>query len=334
MTRSLLLEAPRRHRLVEAETPSPGPYDAVVRVHAAGICGSDRELYEGTRPAQFRSYPVVPGHEWSGTVESVGGRGDPALIGTPVVGEGFRNCGGCERCRYGDTNLCAAGYDETGFTRPGGFAERLVLPARLLHRLEPDTDLTAAALLEPAAVAAAAVLRADVVPGCRVAVVGAGSLGTLAVQLLAGYSPRDLLAVDPRIARAETVRRGGATEVRTPEDAAGAEGTFDVVVETAGVAGSALAAARLARPGGTVVLAGIPGGPAHDLPPALVVGGQLTVTGVFGAPAWAWAHAVRCFAAGLLDLRAVITHELPLDGYGQALDLLGDPGTGKVVLRP
>lgn len=106
-----------------------------------------------------------------------------------TVAEGFRACGRCERCRYGETSLCTAGYDETGFTRPGAFADHLVVPARLLHPLADDADLRAAALLEPAAVVAAAVRAGTPEPGERIAVLGAGTLGLLAVQLLAAVSP-------------------------------------------------------------------------------------------------------------------------------------------------
>ncbi|MZE79986.1 alcohol dehydrogenase catalytic domain-containing protein, partial [Streptomyces sp. SID5475] len=136
---------PGAHRIVPAEPAPPGPGEALVRVYAAGVCGSDRELYEGTRAPGYVRYPVTPGHEWSGTVEAVGEGVDPGLVGRKTVGEGFRNCQACERCRAGETSLCTGGYDETGFTRPGAFADTLTLPARLLHVLAPDADLRAAA---------------------------------------------------------------------------------------------------------------------------------------------------------------------------------------------
>ncbi|MCG5219782.1 alcohol dehydrogenase catalytic domain-containing protein [Streptosporangium soli] len=330
MNRSVVLDGPGRHHMVKSEPPACGPGEALVRIAAAGICGSDRELYEGTRPAAFRRYPIVPGHEWSGTVVAVGPRADPALVGADVVGEGFRNCLTCDRCRAGESNLCSAGYDETGFTRPGAFADHLLLPARLLHVLTPGADLVAAALLEPAAVAAAAALRAAVLPGERVAVVGAGTLGVLVVQFLAANSPAELVAVDPRPSRERLARLSGATELVPPDQ----PGRFDVVVETAGVASSGLAAVRLARPGGRVVLTGLPGGEPYGIPPGLLVGGQLSISSVFGASSAAWVHAVRVFNAGLLTLRPLITHELGLEDYGRAMELLADPATGKVLLRP
>ncbi|HEY9440676.1 MAG TPA: alcohol dehydrogenase catalytic domain-containing protein, partial [Streptomyces sp.] len=151
LSRSLTVDRPGSHRLAEGPVPRPGPGEVRVRVAAAGICMSDREVYDGRRDQAYVRYPVVPGHEWSGTVEAVGEGVDPALAGRRTVAEGFRCCGRCERCRCGETSLCTAGYDETGFTRPGGFADHVVVPAGLLHPLADDADLRAAALLEPAA---------------------------------------------------------------------------------------------------------------------------------------------------------------------------------------
>src|SRR3954449_12172418 len=195
--------------LVDAPVGEPGPGEAVVRIAYAGICGSDRELLEGGRPDGFVRYPVVPGHEWSGVVDAVGPGADPRLLGRKVVGEGFRNCQACDACRTGQTTLCEAPYEETGFTQPGAWNERLRLPARLLHVLPDDADLRAAALLEPAACVAEACLLAALAPGERAVVVGGGTLGLLSAQLLRASSPRELVVVAHRPERAALAPRGG-----------------------------------------------------------------------------------------------------------------------------
>ncbi|MGY0067061.1 zinc-dependent alcohol dehydrogenase [Streptomyces sp. QTS137] len=331
---AVVVEGPGAHRLVAHEPRDPGPGEALVRVHATGICGSDREVYQGNRPEGYVRYPLTPGHEWSGTVERVGAGVPASLTGRKVVGEGFRNCQVCDRCHAGETTLCSAGYEETGFTLPGAMAATLTLPARLLHVLPDDADLTAAALLEPAACVAAAALRANTVPGERVAVVGTGTLGMFAVQFLRANSPAELLVVGTRNDREELSRRYGATAFRTkdqplPDD-------FDVVIETAGAADAARTAAALSRRGGRLVLTGIPAPGADGLDPTDLVVRQLEVHTVFGAPPDAWAHTVRVFAAGLLDPLPLVTHELPLAGFSEAIELVGsgDPKVGKVLLRP
>ncbi|MEG3626529.1 zinc-dependent alcohol dehydrogenase [Streptomyces poriticola] len=334
MSTEIVVDAPGVHRLVPHVPREPGPGEALVRVHAVGICGSDREVYRGNRPEGYVRYPLTPGHEWSGTVQRTGAGVAASLAGRKVVGEGFRNCQVCDRCHAGETTLCTAGYAETGFTEPGAMAPTLTLPARLLHPLPDDADPTAAALLEPAACVAAAALKADARPGERVAVVGTGTLGMLAVQFLRAASPAELLVVGTDTGREALARGFGATGYHT----AGRElpGGFDVVVEAAGSADAARTGAALLRRGGRLVLTGIPAPGADGLGPTGLVVRQLEVRTVFGAPPAAWAHAVRVFAAGLLDPLPLVTHELPLDAFPRAMELVGsgDPGVGKVLLRP
>ncbi|MDN3293253.1 alcohol dehydrogenase catalytic domain-containing protein [Streptomyces ficellus] len=336
MSRALVVDRPGAHRLVERAVPEPGPGEVVVRVAAAGICMSDREVYDGHRDAAYVRYPVTPGHEWSGTVEAVGEGVDPALTGRKTVAEGFRACGACERCRCGETSLCSSGYAETGFTEPGAFADHVTLPARLLHPLNDDADLPAAALLEPAAVIAAAVRAGRPRPGERVAVVGAGTLGLLAVQLLAASSPAELTVIDPRAARGEQALRFGASQAAAPAEADALSGRFDLVVETAGAATTAASSCLLARRGGRVVLTGMFTPGAIGIDPVHLSLSQLEVRSVFGAPSSAWSDAVRAFGLGLLDPAPLITHEFPLERFADAIALVGggDPKTGKVLLRP
>ncbi|MFJ1647000.1 zinc-binding dehydrogenase [Streptomyces sp. NPDC088258] len=334
--RSVVVERPGVHRLVTGPEPVPGPGEVRVRVAAAGICMSDREVYDGRRDAAYVRYPVTPGHEWAGTVDAVGEGVARELIGRRTVAEGFRACGACDRCREGETSLCAAGYEETGFTVPGAFADHVVVPARLLHPLADDADLRAAALLEPAAVVAAAVRAGRPEPGERIAVVGAGTLGLLAVQLLAASSPGELTVIDPRARRTAQAREFGASGAGTPEDSKELHGRFDLVVETAGAPSTAASSCLLARRGGRVVLTGMFTPGATGIDPVHLSLHQLTVRSVFGAPSAAWSYAVRAFTGGLLDPAPLITHEFPLERFGEAVALVGggDPGTGKVLLRP
>ncbi|MGW1795462.1 zinc-dependent alcohol dehydrogenase [Streptomyces sp. NPDC001984] len=334
MSTAVLIEAPGAHRIVPHEPRESGPGEALVAVHAVGICGSDREVYQGNRPEGYVRYPLTPGHEWSGTVRAVGAGVPSTLVGRKVVGEGFRNCQVCDRCHAGETTLCTAGYEETGFTQPGAMAGTLTLPARLLHVLPDAADLTAAALLEPAACIAAAALKAGARPGERVAVVGTGTLGMFAVQFLKAVSPAELLVVGTLREREALSRQFGATDFRTREQQLPAD--FDVVVETAGSASAARTAASLLRRGGRLVLTGIPAPGAEGLDPTDLVVRQLEVHTVFGAPPDAWAHTVRVFGAGLLDPLPLVTHELPLTEFSQAIELVGagDPKVGKVLLRP
>lgn len=324
--RAVRVDRPGAAAVVEVARPAPGPGEVLVAVAAAGICGSDVEVLGGTRPAPYVRYPVVPGHEWAGTVVEVGPGAGGLAPGDRVVAEGFRSCGACDRCKEGRTNLCAADYAETGFTHPGAFADYVSVPARLVHRLPADADLEAAALLEPASCVAQGLLEVDLRPGLRVVVVGAGTLGLLAVAMLRLVSPARLALVGTRAARLDLGRRLGATEVvdADRDDLGPLAGRFDLVFEAASRPSGAASALRLARRGGTVVLEGISG--AAD--PALVADDvplkHLRVQGVFGASGAAWRWVVSLFSTGALDTAPLISHRFPLDEFARAFATLRD----------
>lgn len=330
--RVLLVERPHVARLTDLPCPEPGPDEVLVRVGAAGICGSDVELLRGERPAPYVRYPIVPGHEWSGTVVEVGAGAQGVRAGDVVVAEGFRYCGRCERCREGRTNLCQAGYAETGFTHPGAFAEYLTVPARLVHVLPPGTRAEDAALLEPAACVANALLGLDLRPGLAIAVVGGGTLGLLAVSMLRLTSPARLALVDVRHDRLELGREMAVDEVC---DASSGDlkkemgDRFDLVFEATGHPSGAATALALARRGGTVVLEGIAGRPAPIDADSIPLR-QLRVQGVFGASSTAWSWAVDLFAHGRLRTAELVTHRYPLVKFDAAFSTLQDPGARAV----
>jgi threonine dehydrogenase-like Zn-dependent dehydrogenase len=336
--RAVRVERPGEIAMVELERPRPGPGEVLVAVAAVGICGSDVELLDGLRPADYVRYPVVPGHEWAGAVAEVGPGVAGVEPGDHVVAEGFRACGVCDRCKEGRTNLCSAEYAETGFTHPGAFAEFVAVPARLVHRLPPGADLEAAALLEPAACVAQGLLEVDLRPGMEVAVVGAGTLGLLAVALLRLVSPARLALAGSRTERLELGRRLGATEVVdvNREDLAGLANRFDLVFEAANRPSGGAAAIRLARRGGAVVLEGISGSAEPSVAGDEITLKHLRVQGVFGASGAAWRWVVSLSGAGSLDTRPLITHRFGLDHYEDAFAALRDRSSGalKVQLAP
>jgi 2-desacetyl-2-hydroxyethyl bacteriochlorophyllide A dehydrogenase len=327
--RALLLTAPGEATLTELEKPAIGPEDVLIRSRAVGICGSDVELYQGTRPAGFYRYPIVPGHEWAGEIVAVGERVRHLAPGDKVVSEGFLFCGTCRNCRTGLTNLCEAGYDEIGFTRTGGLAECVSVPTLPVHKLPNACSLEVAALLEPTAVVAHAFLRAQPQEGGTVVVVGDGNIGLIAVQVARLFNPAIIMLVGSRNERLEMARHLGATHIinvrqNDPEPliqslttGRGADFVFEGGTRPEGVETSI----RLARRGGTVVLEGIAGSGARlSLESDIFVLKHLTVFGIFGASSAAWTYAVQIFRSGLLNLAPLITHRFALIDYQAALD--------------
>jgi L-iditol 2-dehydrogenase len=334
MMRALVIDRPGAAAVTNIDRPRPRPDEVLIRVAAVGICGSDIELLEGRRPAPFVRYPIVPGHEWAGTVTEVGDGAEGIAAGDVVVAEGIRPCWVCARCREGLTNLCSSEYAETGFTHQGAFAEYLAVPAELVHRLPPGSDLDAAALIEPAACVAGGLLEADLRPGLSVAVIGAGTLGLLAVALLRLSSPARLALVGTRPDRLALGRELGATETWDPLETRGGE--FDLVFEAANRPEGAATALALARRGGTVILEGISGAGRATIDPDVITLGHLRVHGIFGASRAAWRWVVELFSSGAFDPAPLVTHRFGLEEFEAAFDLLRnrDPHVLKVELVP
>jgi 2-desacetyl-2-hydroxyethyl bacteriochlorophyllide A dehydrogenase len=333
--RALVVERPGAAAVRLVPMPEPGPGEVLVRVGAAGICGSDVEVLEGRRPARYVRYPIIPGHEWARTVDAVGPGVENIDQGAAVVAEGFRACGDCARCREGRTNLCTVDYAETGFTHSGAFADFLCLPARLVHQLPPGSDLAAAAVLEPAACVAQGLLEVELRPGMTAAVVGSGTVGLLAVALLSRVSPTRLALVGSRAPRLALGQTLGATETWDARRDQYPEPGFDLVFEAAGTPQGVRTAIDLARRGGTVVLEGI-SGRAAGIDADAVVLRHLRVQGIFGASRNAWRWVTELFAAGLLDTKPLVSHSFTLEEHAAAFAALAnrDGDALKVQLRP
>jgi len=340
--RGYLVTAPGDHRLAELPDPVAGPGEVVVAPAAVGICGSDLEVRDGRRPADYVRYPVVLGHEWAGFVSAVGPGVTGLEPGTPVVAEGVRACGICARCAEGRNNLCTGPYAETGFTEPGALAQQVAVPAGQVHALPPGRAIASAALIEPAACVATGLLEVgQPAAGSRVAVVGDGPLGLLAVALLRLSSPGELFLLGSRPERTRRAYGLGATEVarRGELDAAGhaaLRGRFDLVVEATNSASGAASAVGMARRAGTVVLLGISGSGQPAIDPDEISLGHLRVQGVFAASRAAWRWLVELYGAGLFDPADLITHRFGLDRVDDAFAVLGDRTAGavKVVIEP
>jgi L-iditol 2-dehydrogenase len=340
--RAFQVRGPGQFGLVEVEEPKPDQGELLIAPAVVGLCGSDLELLVGRRPPQYVRYPTIPGHEWAGYVIESG----PGVVGfapgTAVIAEGIRSCGRCARCAEGRNNLCAGPYAETGFTHPGALAERLVVPAHLVHPLPADRPIAVAGLLEPAACVATGLLEVGIPrAGSRLAVVGDGPLGLLACALLRLTSPRELTLFGARPARLAFGERMGATAAMpTPPpdhpDRIALRSGFDVVVECTDSPAGAAFAIELARRAGSVVLVGISGARDLTLDPDAISLGHLRVQGVFGASRAAWRWLLELYGAGLFTPEALITHRFELDQAADAFAVLTDLNAGalKVMVEP
>lgn len=329
--RAIVIEKPNDVSLREIETPNPGPGEVRVRSVRAGVCRTDLDIATGALDPRWVRFPVVPGHEWSGVVDSVGEGVTGVEPGQRVVCEGNIPCQRCARCRAGDTHLCA-NYDAVGFTRGGGWGEFVVVPARILHQLPDHVSFDAAVLVEPGSCVVKALGRAQIEPAERVGVVGVGAMGALAIRIARLRSPGAIVAYGLYDGELELALALGAdavvnvAETDAEEETRGiAGGGLDVVVETAGAVAAVELSTRLVREGGRVVNLGIAGRDAAlTLPADRIPLRDLTVFGSVGYTTAAWANMVGLLRDRLVDLDPIVTHRFPLERFEDAFALMDE----------
>jgi 2-desacetyl-2-hydroxyethyl bacteriochlorophyllide A dehydrogenase len=332
--KAVVIERPNEVSYREVKAPAIGADDVLVESRQAGLCRTDVEMMTGafTDPRWVR-YPVIPGHEWAGVVVEAGADVDSVRVGDRVVCEGFITCNRCRRCRSGETHWCER-IEALGFTRPGGYAQLVAVPERVVHRLPDHVSFDAGVLVEPASVVLYGLEKARPQPGEAVGVIGVGTLGALAIALLRLQSPSRIIAYGVRDEELELARRLGATEVVLGGD--GATDELDLVVETAGAPVAVELATQLCRPGGRAVLLGIAGeGRMLTLPSDLLVGKDMTLIGSIAYPASVWSRVVGLVAEHVLDLDPIVTHRFPVSEFEEAVRLMDDRQgiVAKIVLE-
>jgi L-iditol 2-dehydrogenase len=340
--KGVLVERPDEVSYAELPDVEPGPWDVVVSSRVAGVCRTDLEIVHGLIGPAWVRYPVVPGHEWAGVVESVGERVTDLEPGDRVVCEGIVPCGRCARCRLGDTNLCL-NYDQIGFTRIGGCAERVVAPRHVVHRLPDTVSFEGAVLIEPAACVLRGLERSNPRPGERIGVVGIGTIGSLALLLARLYSPALLVAYGIRESELALAKRLGADEVvhvgeGDPVAATErlAEGGLDLVVESAGVPEAVELAAALVRQGGRCTVLGIAGeGRTLTIAQDRFSFGDVSLIGSFSYTSAVWSRVVNLVSSGRVDFSPLVTHRFPASEFERAFALLEsrDSDATKVLLE-
>jgi 2-desacetyl-2-hydroxyethyl bacteriochlorophyllide A dehydrogenase len=334
--RAVVVERPNQVFLREVDAPTVGPDDVLVESREAGLCRTDIEVMTGafTDPRWVR-YPVIPGHEWSGTVIEVGSLVEDIPVGARIVCEGLIPCNQCRRCRGGQTQWCER-IEALGFTRPGGYAELVAVPARVVHLLPDHVSFDAGVLIEPASVVLQALEKVRPEPGETVGVIGVGTLGSLAIALLALHSPANISAYGVREEELELATRLGADEAHLVGEAAIEETELDLVVETAGHPAAVELATRLCRPGGRVALLGLAGdGQTVTLPADLLVGKDIGLIGSVGYSSAVWSRVVGLVTDRVLELDRIVTHHFPVSEYEAAVRLMDERRgiVAKIVLE-
>ena len=340
--RAVMLHKPEDMSLVDLPDRAPGPGEVVLQIEACSICGSDLEGYHGYHPQM--TYPRVMGHEVASIVAEVGPGVTAVQVGDRVSDTGRKACETCTACRERRPDRCE-NPGGPGFTRHGAFAERLVVLAQGLTPIPEGISFEEAAVAQPAGIANHAVMtRAAVQEGETILVQGCGPIGLSAMMLskLRGARVISTDIVDYRCRRAQELGADLSVNVHKEDllpmiqDLTDGQGV-DTVIECVGgdQDETLLQAVKAVKKGGLVVVVG---SFAHDRATIPIIDFKFAEKRIIGSQSMpeGYAPIFDLIGSGRLDVKALITHRLPLEEAHRGLQLMDTKAEEvmKVVLFP
>jgi 2-desacetyl-2-hydroxyethyl bacteriochlorophyllide A dehydrogenase len=329
---AVVVQGVHRAQLEERTVPNLKPGEVLVRVSFVGICGTDLEILEGSLgyyKSGMASYPIVPGHESSGTIAAVGPRVSELNEGDRVVVECIQGCGECADCHRDQAIRCRERREVGVIGQDGAYAAYLVTRARYVHKVPASVTLAQAALAEPLAVVIKGMRRLGSVPqgdrARRCAVIGAGAIGQLAARVLAlrGHS---VTVIDRERSRLALLAGTAATS----ESLDGLD-QFEWVVEATGHLGVLSTVLQKSATGATLLLMGLPYGP-QPFSFESVVSYDRTIVGSVGSSGADFDEALRTLP--LIDTTPFLQASLPLADFEKAWSLARSRSVLKVMLQP
>ena len=303
----------------------------LVRVQSVAICGTDYHVYSWDAWAAGRvKPPLIMGHEWSGTVVSVGEGVTSLSVGDFCSGESHKICGHCLQCRSGQGHVCRS-TQIFGVDTDGCFREFFAVPEASVIKNDPRIPHHIACLQDPLGNALHAAQQGEIA-GKRVAVLGCGPIGLLAVAVCKSLGAGTVLASDASRYRLDIAAKVGADRLfLVPAETLDTE--VDVVLEMSGAASAIQQAMKIARPGGRVSLMGIPSRPVELNVAEDIIFKGLTVNGVVGRRLYeTWITMQALLANDRIFIEPILTHRLPFSEFQTGFDLMRSGQCGKVVL--
>jgi NADPH2:quinone reductase len=313
--RAVLLPRPGEIQVTDVPDPVPGEDEVIVEVARVGICGTDLHIVKGEFPPT--PFPIIPGHEFSGTVVGLGAGTDETMLGQRVAVDPSLFCGQCTHCRRGRGNLCAA-WGAIGDTVDGAFAQYVAVPAVNCYRMPDAMTFAQGAFVEPVSCAVHGVRRLGVEAGERILVMGAGPMGLIVAQLLSAAGAV-VSVVDRVAAKATASLELGAVEAATSVDEL-ATGRFDAAVDVTGAPAAMAAALGALERGGRLQIFGVAAAEARlEISPFSIYNDEITIIGTM-AVLNSFDAALDLVARGAVNVDALLSHSYRLDDFAVALD--------------
>lgn len=325
--------------LEEGDKPTPGAHEILIRVKKTAICGTDLHIYNWDEWSQKTiPVPLVTGHEFFGVIEALGPEVKGFHKGDRVSGEGHITCGHCRNCRAGKQHLCRNTLG-VGVTRPGCFADFIVLPATNVFKIPKEIPDEIAAIFDPFGNAVHTALSFDLV-GEDVLVTGAGPIGIMAAAVARHVGARNVVITDVNEYRLELAKKLGKIRTVNPtkeklndvmKELGMVEG-FDVGLEMSGNKYAFSDLLDVMNHGGKVALLGIFPEPV-SIDWSKVIFKGLILKGIYGREMYETWYKMTALIQSGLDISPIITHSLPAKDYLAAFDIMNEGKAGKVILE-
>lgn len=325
----------------DVPTPEPGPDDALIKMDAVSICGTDMHIYEWDAWAQKNiDIPRIYGHEFAGTVVEVGKNVDSVKVGDKVSGECHVYCGHCPQCMRGNMHICM-NMSAFGVSSEGIFCEYQALPAQNLWVNDPTIPAKYTTLQDPLGNAVHTVFSAGDITGKNVAVLGCGPIGLLAITVAKAAGAAQVVAVGhTNEYRIDLAKKLGADVVLKKGDDFGkvardlTDGLgMDAVYEITGNPNAVHTGLDMVRGGGTLALLGIFNDPVTINLTDDIVFKCVDMKGIYGRRIWdTWLTSTGLLRSGKLDLDTIITHTFKFDDILEGMEVMASGNSGKIVL--
>jgi 2-desacetyl-2-hydroxyethyl bacteriochlorophyllide A dehydrogenase len=326
------IERPGEAVVTDVDMPIPGADDVLIKVRAAGICGTDLHIFKGEYEAV---YPIIPGHEFSGEVAAIGANVSGFKVGDRVTADPNIPCNRCLNCQRNEPNQCK-NLRAIGVTHSGGFAQYVLAPEGNVFSIG-DMSFAAAALIEPLACVVWGLKQVDVQPGDSALVFGAGPMGCLVAQALKQAGAAEVVVTDVVPWRLAMAERLGATKTVVADERQAAKlkaivpDGYDIVADATGIPAVLEGTFQYAARRGKIWVFGVtPQGSQVKFPSYEVFRRDLKIIGSFAVNR-TFPQSIALIRTGAVQVEPLISHQLPLNDFCRGLEIAEkDPKRVKV----